>query len=65
MSEGMGQDVASYSACRFMHALGFFWLVLILSQFSAVEGLDLKNQTFLFMQGSSIDKLKLFLYITL
>jgi len=39
MSEGVGQDVASYSACRFMHVLGCFWLVLILNQFPAVEGL--------------------------
>lgn len=39
MSEGVGQDFASYSACRFMHPLRFFWLALILTQFPAVEGL--------------------------
>lgn len=39
VSEDVGQHGASYSACSFVHALGFFFLlVLILNNIPAIEG---------------------------
>lgn len=62
-----GTTWCQFSACRFVYALGFFsLLVLILNSIPAIEGHKIcKKNPFLFIKESPINKLKLLLCITL